>query len=220
VTTPKQKGGVAFLTAACLVAIAGSVVWIYFYQFRKPGINLRLHQEVGKVLAGETAKLLGNKGKVVIVALDEPRFPELKAQLMAFEEALGKTGVSIKERYMLETENKSKYGTGAGLSARRYVRIVNKNQSADGFVSFVGVPDLSDDEIKELKQVPLLIAETRSADDLPKLFQKKVLHVAVASRFVFPAPIEGKPRDSRQWFDKYFQVVTTNTAKQVFSLKE
>jgi hypothetical protein len=218
--TPKKGIGKALLAAGCVAAIATSAVCIYFYQFAKPGINLPLHQEIGRVLAAETAKLLTNKGKVVVIALDEQKFPELKAQLKSFESALGRTGVSIKETYMLETESKSKYGTGSGLSARRYLRIVNKNQSADAIVSFVGVPDLSDGDIKELKKVPKFVAETRSADDLPNLFQKKVLHVAVASRFTFPAPIEGKPRNSRQWFDKYFQVVTTEMAKELFKAND
>jgi hypothetical protein len=208
------------LAVACLLAITASAVWIYFSHFAKPGINLLLHQEVGRTLAAETAKLLTNQGKVVIIALDEPRFPELKAEVKAFEDALRKTGLTIKERYMLETDNKSKFGLGSGLSGRRYVRIVNKNQSADAFVSFVGAADLSGDEIKELKITPKLVAETRSADNLPKLFKKKLIHVAVVSRFTFPAPIEGRPRDARQWFDKYRQVVTADTAKQLLGVTD
>lgn len=212
---PNSTLGKVLLVGCSLAAIAASAVWIYFFQFAKPRLNMTLHQEIGRVMAHETATLLAGKGKVVIIALDEPKFPEMKAQLQAFEEALRPTGVTIKETYLLETDEKPKYGVGSGLSARRYVRIVNKNRSADAIVSFVGVPDLSDDDITELKKTPKFLAETRSAEKLDKLFRKKILHVAVVSRFTFPAPVEGKPRTPRAWFDKYFEVVTTENAKRL-----
>ena len=212
---PNSTLGKALLVVGSVAVITASAVWIYFFQLAKPGVNLRLHQEVGRVIAHETATLLANKGKVVIIALDEPKFPELKAQLNAFKEALLPTGVTIKETYMLETDEKPKYGLGTGLSARRYVRIVNKNRSADAIVSFVGVPDLSDDDIKELKKTPKFVAEARSPDKLDKLFKKNIVHVAVVSRFTFPAPVQGKPRTPRAWFDKYFEVVTAENAKRL-----
>jgi hypothetical protein len=212
---PNSTVGKALLVVCSVAVITGSAIWVYFFQFAKPGVNRRLHEEIGRVLAHETATLLAHKGKIVIIALDEPTFPEIKAQLNAFKEALRPTGVTIKETYMLETDEKPKYGLGSGLSARRYVRIVNKNKSADAIVSFVGVPDLSDDDIKELKKTPKFVAETRSAEKLNKLFRKNMLHVAVVSRFTFPAPVNGKPRTPRAWFDKYFEVVTTENAKRL-----
>ena len=212
---PGSTIGKGLLAVGSVAVIAGSVIWIYFFQFRKPGVNVTLHQEIGRVLAHETAALLANKGKVVIIALDGPKYPEMKAQLHAFKEALRSTGVTIKETYLLETDEKPKYAVGSGLSARRYVRIVNKNRSTDAIVSFVGVPDLSDDDIKELKKTPKFIAETRSADKLHKLFRKDMVHVAVVARFTFPAPVKGKPRTPRAWFDKYFEVVSTENAKRL-----
>lgn len=213
---PNRALGKFLLIACCVAAIAASAWWIYSFQFARPGVNLLLHQEVGRVMAHETATLLTNKGKVVVIALGS-QFPELRVQLSAFEEALRPTGVKIKETYMLETDDKPKYGVGSGLSARRYVRIVNKNQSANAIVSFVGVPELSDDEIKELRTTPKFVAETRSAERLDKLFKKNMVHVAVVSRFTFPAPVEGRPRTPRAWFDKYFEVVTTENAKRLLS---
>jgi hypothetical protein len=72
----------------------------------------------------------------------------------------------------------------------------------------VGVPEISEDEGKELKKTPKLVAESRSADKLSKVFQQKILQTAVVSRFTFPAPVEGKAHTTREWFDKHFQVVT------------
>ncbi|HEU0009033.1 MAG TPA: hypothetical protein VFT34_04370 [Verrucomicrobiae bacterium] len=204
------------LLAGSLAVIVASSLWIYFAHFAAPKINVPLHQAVGRVMAEETAKLLGNSGKIVVIAIDTPKTPELKVQLEEFEKALKSfSGISVAKSYMLETEDKPKYGAGSGISARRYVRIVNKNTTADAIVSFVGAPELKEDEIRELQARPKLIVEARSADKLKRLFDQHLLHVAIVSRFQFPAPVEGNPGTLRQWFDKRFQIVTAESAVTV-----
>ena len=124
--------------------------------------------------------------------------------MTAFHRRLKKLGEYDLKEYELDTKNQPKYGVGAGLSGRRFVRTVLKNAKADAFVSFVGAPKLSDEEAAELKKVPRFIAESRSPDHLPKLFEKKILQVAVVSRFSFPAPGPQKPKTPQEWFDKRF----------------
>jgi len=85
---------------------------------------------------------------------------------------------------------------------------VNKNTAAAALVSFVGAPELKDDEVVQLQARPKFIAESRSVGKLGNLFSKRLLQVAIVSRYQFPAPVEGTPATSRQWFDKRFQVVT------------
>ena len=58
-------------------------------------------------------------------------------------------------------------------------------------------------------------AEARSADKLKSLFDQKILHAAIVSRFQFPTPIKGKPRTPQEWFDQRFQIVTTNNAAEL-----
>jgi len=195
-----------------LLVITASSLWIYFRHFAAPKINVQLHQAVGHVMAEETAKLLNNQGKIVIIAIETAKDPELKVQLEEFEKTLKQFGgIKVTKTYMLETENRPKYGAGSGLSGRRLVRIVNKNSTADALVSFVGAPELKDDEIRELQGRPKLIVESRSADKLKKLFDQQLVRVAIVSRFQFPAPVEGNPGTLRQWFDKRFQIVTAET---------
>jgi hypothetical protein len=200
------------VTVGLLLVITGSSSWIYFHHFAAPKINVPLHQAVGHVMAEETAKLLNNQGRIVIIAIETAKDPELKVQLEEFERTLNQfSGIKVAKTYMLETENRPKYGAGSGLSGRRLVRIVNKNTTADALVSFVGAPELKDDEIRELQARPKLIVESRSAGKLKKLFDQQLLHVAIVSRFQFPAPVEGNPGTLRQWFDKRFEIVTTET---------
>ncbi len=197
----------------CLLAIAGSAWWIYRTQFAAPTFNLVLHQAIGQIMAEETARLLNHTGKVVVVAIETAGRPELQTQLDEFGRTLNQSSrIKIKETYKLETDKQLKYGVGAGLSARRYVRIVNKNLGATAIVSFVGAPDLSDDDITQLKSQPKFIAESRSVEGLKKLFDKQLLHAAVVSRFQYPTPVKHTPRTRQEWFDQRFQVVTATNA--------
>ena len=199
----------AILAGLCVLVIGGSATWIYRTQFAAPPFQVQLHRAVGQVMAEQTARLLGNQGKIVIISIEATKTPELKVQIEEFQAALKQLGtVQVAKTYYLETEGKTKYGVGSGLSARRFVRIVNKNLEADAYVSFVGAPEFSEEELKELKKTPKLVAESRSADKMSKVFQQKILQTAVVSRFTFPAPVEGKAHTTREWFDKHFQVVT------------
>ena len=130
---------VALATGSILV-IAGSSLWIYIHHFAAPKINVPLHQAVGRVMAEETAKLVDNRGKIVVIAIETSHDAELKVQLDEFEKTLKKfSGITVAKTYMLETENRSKYGVGSGLSGRRFIRIVNKNTTADA-MPMPGVP--------------------------------------------------------------------------------
>lgn len=220
-TTEAKPPKTALLAALCLAAIAGAGLWIYRTEFAGPQFNRTLHQAVGRVLAEETATLLGHTGKVVIIAIELADLPELKVQLEEFSRTLKRfPQIKIKETYRLETDDKPKYSFGTGLSARRFVRIVNKNTTADAIVSFVGAPALSPEHLAQLKTSPKFIAESRSADKLKKLFEQKVIQAAVVSRFEFPTPVKGAPRSPREWFDQRFQVVTASNAVRLPDGKE
>jgi len=190
-----------------VLIIAGSAAWIYWSQFKSPKHDVGLHKRVGEVMAEQSAKLAGGKGRLVLITISTRGRPELETQLTAFKQSLTKFGTFELKEDVVDTEGKPKYGLGSGLSGRHFVRTVKKNETAAAIVSFVGAPKLTDEEVAELQVMPKFIAETRSPDYLPKLFKNKLIQVAVASRFVFPAPGPIKPRTPQEWFDKRFQVI-------------
>ena len=204
------------LIVISLLVIVASVAWICRTEFASPEINLVLHRGIGEVMAEETSRILGHKGRVLVIAIDSDAAPELREQLRTFEETLPKLGgVKIRETMFLDTENKPKYGTGRGLSGGRFVRLVkNKGAGVDAIVSFVGAPNLSDAELSDLEKtkLPKFIAQSGSVAKLKKLFDKKVLAVAIVGRYQFPAPNRQAPRNAREWFEKRYQIVTAETA--------
>ncbi len=121
------NGRQGIVIIASIGVIVASLAWIYFTQFAAPKTNLVLHQGIGEVMAEETSKLIGRKGQVIVMAINPRAAPELETQLATFQEVIGKAGgIAIKETVFLDTENQPKYGTGRGLSARRFVGVVKK----------------------------------------------------------------------------------------------
>ena len=197
----------------CVLAIAGSAAWVYWHEFKAPQHDLELHQRIGEVMAEQTAMVAGTKGKIVLITIPTSGEPELKTQLDAFHAKLKKLGSYELREYEMDTKDQDKYGVGTGLSGRRYVRTANKNLDAAVIVSFIGAPHMKDEDIAELQKVPKFVAEARTVDNLPKLFKKELISVAVAARFNFPAPGPIPPRTSQDRFDKRYQIVAaTNVA--------
>ena len=207
--SPNKKNAV--IAAGSGLVIVASALWIYYHEFRAPKHNVKLHQRVGEVMAEQTARIAGHKGLVVLLFIPTGSEPELRTQLDAYRKTLKKLGDYQLKEYELDTKDQPKYSIGAGLSGRRFVRTVKKNEKADVFVSFVGAPRLTDEEIAELTKAPRFIAESRSPDHLPKLFEKNLIQVAVVSRFVFPAPGPHKSKTAQQWFDKRYQIITAES---------
>jgi hypothetical protein len=204
------------MAVACLAVIAGATIWTWRTQFAAPEFNVVLHRAVGRVMAEQTTRALGNAGKIVIITMEAAKVPELRTQIEEFQKSLAQSGqIKIKQTYTLETENQPKYGLGSGLSGRRYVRIVNKHPDAAGIVSFVGVPRLTEEDVAQLRTKPKLIAESRSAQKIKPLFDTGMIEIAVVARFQFPTPIKGKPQAPRDWFDQRFQIVTAADANSL-----
>ena len=206
---PKRQ---TVVLCAAIIGILGSLTWIYFSEFRASDLNLPLHQSIGNVLAEETFRQVGHLGKIVIITMDTRQAPELKVQLEAFQKHL-KTlgGVTISDKVVLDPGDNPKYRPGSGLSAKRFLKIARKHSGVDGIVSFVGAPELTEEDLKQLKSAPKFIAETHSPERLLALLEKKVLMAAIVPRYDFPAPGPRQPQTMRQWFDHYFQVVHPDT---------
>jgi hypothetical protein len=203
------------LIVGSVLAIAGSGLWIYYRDVKAPAYNVALHERIGEIMAEQTAKVVGNKGKLVVITIPTRDEPELQTQLNAFRRKLKLLGQFDLKDHQLDTKDQPKYSLGAGLSGRRFVRTVRNNPKADAIISFVGAPKLTDEDIAELQHPPKFIAETKSPDHLPKLFEKNLIQIAVASRFVFPAPGPQTPRTPQDWFNKRYQIVAADSVRDV-----
>jgi hypothetical protein len=200
--------GAILVTASC----AG---WIYYSQFKAPKHNVALHERIGEVLAEQTAKVVGPKGRLVVLTIPAGADPELKTQLEGFHRALKRLGQYDTKEHEVDTKDQLKYRAGSGLSGRKFVRAVKNHPRADALVSFIGIPSLSADEVAQIGTRPKFIAESCSTEHLSELFTQQILQAAVVSRFEFPAPGPHKPKTPQQWFDKRYQIVTASDAGSI-----
>lgn len=203
---------------AAVAVIALSIIWIVRYQKGQSIATLAPHQGLGRVMAEQTAKLLEKKEKkrILVIRLASSE-PSVRAQWDAFTGELKRLGdIEISEVVELDPGENPKYRPGDGLSARRFARLVDKYEDVEGMVSFVGVPDPTDEEMQKLEdKPPRFIAFTRDLEKLPRLFKDRTLRVAIVPRYDFPAPGPESPSTPAEWFDKYFQIVTSNTLASV-----
>ena len=202
-----------FQVALLCLAIAGAVTWILVQQRETAKPETRQHAGVGEVLAEETAKQLARREKkrVVVISL-QSKDPLLLAQEESFFAKLKVIcpEADLKEIIRVDPEGEKHYGPGLGLSSRRFMRVVEHNLKADVLVSFIGTPNPGASEMQNFtNKIPRFIASTRDLAEATKLLEKRWLRAAIVPRYDFPAP-KTEPKTTREWFDRHFQVVTTN----------
>jgi len=211
-TGPGKVAALAF----SLLGFAVAAFLTYRYQHRPPEDRFQHHRAAGRVLAKEVVRVLEGRDKkrLLIITAKSPD-AILAAQMETFHALLKQhRDIEIRETEELSSDGNKRISAGQGLSARKFVRIVNDTRKADAMISFVGLPDPDDSEMKALtNRVPRFVAETAHPERAEKFFDQKMLRMAVAPRFEFPAPVKD-PKTEQEWFDKYFQVMkppkTTN----------
>src|SRR6266404_6656190 len=103
----------SWVATGCVLAIIASAVWIYYSEFKAPKYNVSLEQRIGEVMAEQTAKLLGPKGRLVLLTIPTGCDPELKTQLGAFRRSLKKLGNYEIKDHELDTKDQPKYRAGS-----------------------------------------------------------------------------------------------------------
>lgn len=197
----------ALIVTVCLLAIAGAGVSIW-NQWRGPRVAQEaLHLGVGQRLAEEVAAVVGPSGRLVVVTLETGMSEALDLQVRAFHQRLERwPGLTIARTDEVGDKG-GKHGPGDGLSARRFLRLREKEKDATVVVSFLGAPDPEDLPKRAEAQGPKLVAFSRSPRELAPLIEGGWLARAIVPRFTFPAPGPETPGTPEEWFENRFQVV-------------
>ncbi len=215
----KKMVGAIALTLVIAASLSSLLLTTCEFQPSLPKANLLPYQGTGQVLAEETAKLLGNKGKIVVLVMDTGQV-EITAddpRMNAFTEAIkGQKDITVMAVEKISPSLMIRSPAGKMLRAEPFLEIFQQYPNVDAIVSLIGVPRLADEQIGGLAQNrPKFVAVSdpaTSSSELKKLFEAQVLQLAIAPRG-HPSTNGGKPPSTpREWFDQNYIVVTPESA--------
>ena len=201
------------------LAVGAAAVAIYFaLAGGSQKINLGPYDVLGAVTAEETAKLLGNKGQVLVMARGTGANinPSVEAELKAFQQTLRKqTGMSVIIDKAQVSPNQM-MATGGGVPTEMFLKAIETHPNLGALVLFMGFPQLNDAELEGLKKsgVKIVVACTIRPSDR-QLIERQVIHLALVPRSDPPPTGAPAPRTVRERFDQEFTIITPGAAARL-----
>jgi len=199
-------------TVTGLVVTGAVGFYLYFLFNPHPDFELRPHEQLGRVVAEEALKLLGNDGRIIVFARDPASFdmPAIEAQWNAFCRRIAESKVKIASTNLLKLDPLRPTSVPPAAVFDRLARA----KSGDVLVSFTGPAELSEDQLRKLGNKVIPIVAICSGDlpkrvNLRKLFEQQLLRTAIISRPI-PKSVPNSNSSAQSWFDAFFQIVTTN----------
>jgi len=193
------------------LAAGAAAVWLYFtFAGRSPKIDLGTYSALGAVTAEETAKLLGDKGRVLVIARDTgaDKNPSVESELAAFQRTLQKhAGLSqVTERFVATPM--LMMATGGGVPPDQLLKALETHADVKALVLFCGLPPLDDSELESLKKRGVKTVVVSSfLPDYGRLLQQGAIHLAIVPRPDEPTPGGPPPRTLRARFDQDYVIV-------------
>jgi hypothetical protein len=194
-----------------LLTTLGALSFLFYSVYGLgPHFDLRPHEALGQTVAGEALKLLGPGGRVILVTRDLALFknPPVKAQVGSFCQALKKGGGTVGVTNHIKIDPLRLVSVPPG----DFFLILKKASEPDVIVSFLGPPVLNPEQVSKLEEKrPKVVALCTGAMprqvNLKRLFDDKLLHVAVISRtpLAANAPEFGSVQAC---FDHWYALVT------------
>ena len=194
------------------LAVGAAAVSIYFARAgRSQKINLDTYDVLGAVAAEETAKLLGNKGQVLVMARDTGanKNPSVEAELKAFRQTLkSQKGINVITEKIQISPNQM-MATGGGVPPEQFLKALEAHSNLGAIVLFLGFPQLTDSELEALKKsgVKTVVACALRPGE-QRLIERQAIHLAIVPRSEPPPPGAPPPRTLRERFDQEFSIIT------------
>jgi len=204
-------GGKRFsLGVIWLAALAGvGVLYFSFWYVPGPAVNRAPALGLGQSVARETVKLLSGKGRVFLIHRDSAAFknPIAETQVKGFQAALAEAGQKIAVTNLLRVDPLRV----ASVPPGDFFELLRRTTEADVVVSFLGPPDLTQDQAEALKTSHARVVAVCSGNlpqqmNLKTLFERQLLHVAIISRTL---PQRSLPENAtpQAWFEMLYEVV-------------
>ena len=194
------------------LALGAAVVSLYLgFAGRSPKLNLDPYQVLGAVTAEETAKLLADKGLVLVTARDTgaDKNPSVEAELNAFQQTLKKhPGLRlVTER--VQVTPMLMMATGGSVPPNQLFKVLQTHANLGALVLFFGFPALADPELEAVEKSGVKTVVVSSFHpDYKRLLERRAIHLAIVPRQEALQPDSQASRTLRERFDQDYVIVT------------
>lgn len=177
-------------------------------------LDLDPYVALGTVAAEETAKLLGDQGRVLVMVRDtgDATNPSMDAQLKAFRQTLkSRRGLSLTvEKFQLTPMQM--LPAGGGIPPDQLLKALASHPNTAAVVLFFGLPQLSENEMRALKASGAkLVVVSSLRPGYRQLMERQVIHLVIAPRLEAPSG-GATPRTLRELFDRDYQIIAAADA--------
>jgi hypothetical protein len=201
--TPHPRGKKTRGILAALVTLAAWAVILLSICQLPPGFDRGPHRALGQVLGQEALKLQQPGGRVILITRETGTFkaPAFDAQAEGLRQTLKKARADISATRLVTVDPLRALGVPPG----DFLELLRKGSDKDVIVSLLGPPVLDAGQLTKLdSNHPRVIAVCSGAMprriDLKRLFDEKLLHVAVISL--------DEPAGAASEFDRHFKLIT------------
>lgn len=199
------------ITVASL-AVAAAAVSLYFaFGGRSPRINLDSYEVLGAITAEETAKLLGNKGRVLVMARDTGvnKNPSVESELKTFQRTLKKhPGLSVVTE-KIQVTPMMMMATGGGVPPDQLFKALETHADVGAVVLFFGFPQLTGQELETLQKSGVkIVAVSSLRAGYKQLLERRAIHLAIVPRSGTAPAGAPAARTLRERFDQEYMIVT------------
>jgi len=207
------------LVLVSVIVIVASLISIYL-TFRTPTakFNRKPFEGIGQVVAEQTAKLLKERGEIVVVVMkfDNKHMNALTAPPEAFRAALKSyPGIRIRTTESVSAQPQAMIGPGTSLSADQFIALLEKHATADALVSFVGVPLFQPADWDKIpRRRPKVIEAGSYSPQIREFLERQIVQVSIQPRFK-SFQETNEPVTPREWFDRYYMVVTAENLSEL-----
>ncbi len=221
---PQQRNKKRIIAAVSSLVILASLTSLCLTQCEPTyHMDLEPHRVVGETVAKEVSNLLSGRGELVILELGKqsqaglPEGEEMEMRMKGFlQEIQEHKELSVAATEDLTLQEYQTVFVKRGFSSATFSAILQNHPRASAIISFVGPPDLRDEDIARLGQdIPKVITFSRSGSVPRKLLENGVIQLAIIPNTTLK-PWEFKGTGARRdEFDRRYKIVTKETSSSL-----
>lgn len=202
-----------FMTAVSIASIAWRL------RPEQPPGNFNQLDELGRVLARETAKAVNGSGRIVVwrLRIADNADSSVDRAAESFTKALRQTpGVTVTatEEDAFNLGDPDRWSKTA-MEPEKYFKLLKKHRGADALVLIGGTPQLHKDDYQDLPTPrPKVLAAAFILTPGRQIIERQAVQLVIAYRQQTD-PTTPAPTTPAAWFDRSFVVVTADNAGEL-----